>query len=219
MRTSRAATRSRIVAGEALPDVSRCLAFLSPLEVARFAFSTLTCAGPDPPAQTDDPSPASESPGAMSALSGLGSNASFAPNARSRTASEGRLPFGVSPASLRSRARSRLPHLVRRDEAPRSGPSRAPRAVTVASELRCTHRDGAHPRLTRGMFRRLQQSTNSIFKDEHPRLASRSDFARAVRSNECRRKPSFTTRLPLRCVGGVLSGVGRVGMVRRRRLL
>jgi hypothetical protein len=82
--------RFRIVAGEALPDVSRCLAFMSPLEVARFAFSTLTCSGLEPTAQTDGKSPASESPGAKHALSCLGNGATFAPNARSRTASEGR---------------------------------------------------------------------------------------------------------------------------------
>jgi hypothetical protein len=87
-----------------------------------------------------------------------------------------------------------------------SVPSRAPSTAAVASELRCTHGLGAHPRPAKGMFRRLQQSTISIFKDEHPRPASQSDDARAVRSCAGRRKPPFTTRLPLRCVDPIAAG-------------
>lgn len=157
---------------------------------------TLTCAGLISPAQTDDPSPTSEPPGAMHALSCLGSNATFVPNARSRTASEEQSLFGAFRTSLRSRARPKLPHLVRPGDRLHSGPSRAPYAVAVASELRRTHGLDACPRLARGMFRRLQQSTISVFKDEYPRPASRFDFARAVRSSAWSKKASIHDEAP-----------------------
>lgn len=207
--------RFGIAAGEALPDVSRCLAFMSPLEVARFAFSTLTCSGLESTAQTDDKSPASESPGAKTALSCLGNVRRSPRTPEVVPQAKGVTPFGAFQTSLRSRARSKLPHLVHRGARLCSGPSRAPRAAAVASELRCTHGLGAHPRLARGMFRRLQQSTISVFKDEHPRHASRFDIDRAVRSSERRRKPPFTTRLPLRCVDWIQPGIGRMNRDRR----
>jgi hypothetical protein len=215
MRTSRANDSFGIAAGEALPDVSRCLAFMSPLEVARFAFSTLTCSGLESTAQTDDKSPASESPGAKTALSCLGNVRRSPRTPEVVPQAKGVTPFGAFQTSLRSRARSKLPHLVHRGARLCSGPSRAPRAAAVASELRCTHGLGAHPRLARGMFRRLQQSTISVFKDEHPRHASRFDIDRAVRSSERRRKPPFTTRLPLRCVDWIQPGIGRMNRDRR----
>lgn len=105
-------TRSRIATGEALPDVFQCLAFLSQSRVARFTFSTLACSGAGPTAQTDGTSPTSESPGTMHALSCLGNSATFAPNARSRTAGGGRFALRRVPNVAPRRARSKLPHLV-----------------------------------------------------------------------------------------------------------
>lgn len=119
-----------------------------------------------------------------------------------------RLPAGSERRSAQSALETPTPRSLR----PlflHSGPSRAPDAAAVASELRCTHGLGAHPRLARGMSRRLQQSTNLDFQRRTPASCIAIRLVRAVKLAG-RRKPPFTTRLPLRCVDSVHTAVHRM---------
>jgi hypothetical protein len=93
MRTSRVSVPCfRAVTGEALPDVSRSLAFLSSSRVAPSAISSPRCAGAhDRYYPIARPSPVMTGDGV--ARSCLGNRPTFVPNARSRVTSEETLCF------------------------------------------------------------------------------------------------------------------------------
>jgi hypothetical protein len=114
-------------------------------------------------------SPTSESPGATRTPSCLGSSAATSRTPEVVLAGGGRCALRRVPyvASIKSASETPTP-LSHRPFVLHSVPSRAPNAAAVASELRCTHGLGAHPRLAKGMSRRLQQSTIFIFQRRTP---------------------------------------------------
>jgi hypothetical protein len=97
-----------IAAGEALPDVSRCLAFMSLFEVARAAFSAPHAHGFSTTGANRWKSPTSESPGATHTPSCLGSSAATSRTPEVVLAGGGRCALRRVPnvASIKKRIRN-----------------------------------------------------------------------------------------------------------------